>query len=138
MALYKQLVRSNMVTSLLTSSGGANEGSALACIMAMRKLCNHPDMLFVGDDMEASGVKADLHPLYPARYQLGQPQHSGVPRPFFGLCLSTVRATQRFSNAVILSYRMSQTCALEVDTHALLGCLRIESRAFCEGFRGLQ
>ncbi|BDA44096.1 DNA repair and recombination protein RAD54B [Coccomyxa sp. Obi] len=76
-AMYKQLIRSNMVTSLLTSTGGANDSSALACIMAMRKLCNHPDLLFVGDDLEASGLEADLHPLFPAGYQLGQPQHSG-------------------------------------------------------------
>ena len=79
-ALYKQVVHSNMVTSVLTSAGGSADGSALACIMAMRKLCNHPDLLFVGEDMEASGVEADLHPLYPARYQLGQSQNSGMPR----------------------------------------------------------
>ncbi len=96
-ALYKQLVRSNMVTSLLTSAGGCSEGSALSCIMAMRKLCNHPDMLFVGDDMEAAGLEADLHPLYPAGYQLGQPQHSGEPtlHPFLvhGLICNTISST---------------------------------------------
>ncbi|KAK9915546.1 hypothetical protein WJX75_000577 [Coccomyxa subellipsoidea] len=101
-ALYKQLVRSNMVTSLLTSSGGANEGSALACIMAMRKLCNHPDMLFVGDDMEASGVEADLHPLYPARYQLGQPQHSGKMQVLEGL-LAAILGGKSGERAVVVS-----------------------------------
>lgn len=77
--MYKQLIRSNMVTSLLTSTGSGNDSSALACIMAMRKVCNHPDLLFVGDDLEASGIAADLQPLFPAGYQLGQPQHSGEP-----------------------------------------------------------
>lgn len=79
--LYRQLIRSSTVMSLLSSPASTHDSSALSCIMALRKLCNHPDMLFAGDNQEASGMEADLHPLYPAGYQLDQPQHSGEPEP---------------------------------------------------------
>jgi hypothetical protein len=78
--LYSQLVKSNAVTSLLCSADGASYTTALSSIMAMRKLCAHPDLMYAGEDPEAAPeMEACLWPLYPHPYQLGQALHSGEP-----------------------------------------------------------
>jgi SNF2 family DNA or RNA helicase len=78
-SLYGQLLKSSAVASLLMSLDGASYSTALSGIMAMRKLCNHPDLLFVADADAASDIEAALRPLYPPDFCLGQSQHSGAP-----------------------------------------------------------
>ncbi|KAG2448210.1 hypothetical protein HYH02_006795 [Chlamydomonas schloesseri] len=44
-SLYKAVLRSKAVTSLLGGSGGGGEDNTLAVITALRKVANHPDLL---------------------------------------------------------------------------------------------
>lgn len=85
--VYKAVLRSKAVSALLTGGAGSNAGGGvLGVITALRKLCNHPDLLLPAgraareDGEEPVGEMAALvQPLFPPGYASGQPEHSGVP-----------------------------------------------------------
>ena len=85
--MYKAVLHSKAVSALLTGGAGSNAGGGmLGVITALRKLCNHPDLLLPAgqaapeDGEEPLGAMAALlQPLFPPGYASGQPEHSGVP-----------------------------------------------------------
>ena len=77
MLLYSQLAKSSAVTSLLQSPDGASYSTVLSSLMAMRKLCAHPDLMYAQDPEAASDMEACLWPFYSRPYQLGLTAHSG-------------------------------------------------------------
>ena len=85
--LYQQLIQTGAVRSLLSCSGDPSPASALTSISALRKLCNHPDLLHRaaagGDALAgASDIERELAPLFPADYQPGCAAQSGTPDVF--------------------------------------------------------
>ncbi|KAK9822627.1 hypothetical protein WJX81_000343 [Elliptochloris bilobata] len=82
--LYEALLRSKAVSALLTGgSGSVAGGNILGVITALRKLCNHPDLLLPagdvthGDDEPLGELAAVSLPLFPPGYARGCPEHSG-------------------------------------------------------------
>ncbi len=88
-ALIQQLCQCGAVRSLLFAGSSASApSSALASLTALRKLCNHPDLLHCrgaaaeggGDETLAPGsdIERELAPLFPPDYQPGNAEHSGA------------------------------------------------------------
>ena len=85
--MYKAVLHSKAVSALLAGGAGSNAaGGVLGVITALRKLCNHPDLLLpagpaaLEDGEEPVGEMAALaQPLFPPGYARGQPEHSGAP-----------------------------------------------------------
>jgi DNA repair and recombination RAD54-like protein len=107
--LYKAFSKSNMdvVAAAVEASGNAKSKgsfSSLSAITQLKKLCNHPALIYEAAKSGESGL-GDLYPLFPPNFSLKnfEPEHSGK---FMVLdtMLALVRATSDDKVVLVSNY----------------------------------
>lgn len=103
--LYKRFGRSSAVRDLLASDAGPTTAAALGCITALKKLCNHPQLVYSLKESGAASIPASVMQCFPKDFKQTQyaPEHSGKTLLLMGI-LKEMRRTTNDKIVIVSNY----------------------------------